>query len=407
MVKEVTKKRKKRANGEGCIRKLKDGRWEARITIGYYPNGKQKFKVFSRDTQGEVVRWLNEYKKNKELFSSDKVIKYTMREWLKIWYDAYVINNVSVSTRTSYEGIINNHLIPHIGHIKLIELKKVDIERMYMDLLKDKRRKKKLSVKTIKNIHLVLHKALQEAMQREYITKNPASIANVPTLKSENISKKEIEIYTKDEQDKLIEVSRMDNIYGDLVIFALFSGMRKGEILGLQWDDIDFERRIIKVNKQLQRIKNYDSDIKSKTILRLEYNTKTSNSTRTVPMMNCLEEILKEHYNKQLEIKRIFKKSYNKQNMVFCREDGAPLDPDTVLAKYHKLTENAGIKKCTFHALRHTFATRALESGMNVKVVSKILGHSSVEFTLNTYTHALPDIQRLEMEKLNKYLIKK
>ena len=223
----------------------------------------------------------------------------------------------------------------------------------------------------------------------------------------DNIMKKEIEIYTKEEQDKLIKVSKADDIYGSLVIFALFSGMRKGEILGLQWDDIDFERRIIKVNKQLRRIKNYDSDIKSKTILRLEHNTKTSNSTRTVPMMNCLEEILKEHYNKQLENKRRLKKAYNKLNMVFCREDGTPLDPDTVLAKYHKLAENAGVKKCTFHALRHTFATRALESGMNVKVVSKILGHSSVEFTLNTYTHALPDIQRLEMEKLNDYLIEK
>ena len=203
-----------------------------------------------------------------------------------IWYETYVINNVKASTRTSYEGIIKNHLIPYIGHIKLIQLKKVDIERMYMELIKNGTKKKKLSVKSIRNIHLVLHKALQEALQREYITKNPASIANVPTLKSQNIKKKEIEIYTKEEQDKLIKASTTDDIYGSLVIFALYSGMRKGEILGLQWDDIDFNNKTINVTKQLRRIKNYDSNIKSKTLLSFEYNTKTSNSIRKVPMMN-------------------------------------------------------------------------------------------------------------------------
>lgn len=209
----VTKKRKKRANGEGTIRKLKDGRWEARITDGYTIDGKQHWKTFSRKTQGEVKKWLDKQRLNKERFSSNEVIKYTMREWLMIWYETYVINNVKVSTRTSYEGIIKNHLIPYIGHIKLIELKKVDIERMYMELIKNGTKKKKLSVKSIKNIHLVLHKALQEALQREYITKNPASIANVPTLKSQNMKKKEIEIYTKEEQDKLVKASTTDDIW--------------------------------------------------------------------------------------------------------------------------------------------------------------------------------------------------
>lgn len=407
MVNESTKKRKKRANGEGTIRKLKDGRWEARITVGYTPEGRQKFKTHSAKIQGEVIRWLNEFKQNKERFSANEVVKYTLRDWLMSWYETYVINNVKVSTRASYEGIIRNHLIPHIGYIKLVELKKVDIERMYIELVKGEGRKKKLSVKSIKNIHLVLHKALEEALQREYITKNPASIANVPTLKSQNMKKKEIEIYTKEEQEQLIKVSKTDDIYGSLVIFALYSGMRKGEILALQWDDLDFEKRTISVDKQLRRIRNYDSNIKKKTILRFENNTKTDNSERIIPMMDCLKEFLKEHYKKQLENKKIFKKSYNKLNMVFCREDGAPLDPDTVLAKYHKLTENAGIKKCTFHALRHTFATRAIESGMNVKYVSKILGHSSVEFTMNVYTHALPDMQLQEMMKLNNYLMEK
>lgn len=251
---------------------------------------------------------------------------------------------------------------------------------------------------------MVLHKALQEAMQREYIDKNPASIAVVPTLKSQNVKKKEIEIYSKDEQNKLIETAKSNEIYGTVVICALYTGMRRGELLGLQWADINFDNNTIKVNKQIHRIKNYESIEDKKTILDFEYNTKTANSTRTISMMPCLVEILKEHKVSQEKYAKLFKSNYNKYNLVFCRENGMPLDPDTLSSKYHKLSEKAKIKQCTFHALRHTFATRALESGMPAKIVSKILGHSSVELTLDTYTHVLPDIQANELNKLNEYL---
>ena len=403
---EKVYKRKKRANGEGTIRQLSDGRWEARISDGYTAKGKQHWKTHSSKKQSDVIKWLNDYKANRERFCSNTAIKYTMKEWLDIWYDTYVKNNVKVSTRESYEGIIKNHLVPYIGHIKLLELKKVEIEKMYDELLKNGGKKKKLSVKTIRNIHLVLHKALQEAVQREYIGKNPASIANVPTLKSQNTKKKEIEIYTKSEQEELIKVFRTDSVYGIVAICALYTGMRKGELLGLQWDDINFENKTINVNKQLRRIKNYEDYETQKTKLSLEYNTKTSNSTRRISMMPCLVELLSEHRENQQKYKKIFGKSYNKLDMVFCKENGTPLDPDTVLSKYHKLVAKAGIKVCSFHALRHTFASRALESKMPAKVVSKILGHSSVEFTLDTYTHVLPDVQAKELEKLNEYLNK-
>lgn len=332
------------------------------------------------------------------------VVNYTIKQWLNIWYNSYVVNNVKVSTRVSYEGIIKNHLVPHIGNIKLINLRKVQIEEMYNKLLLNTDSKKGLAISTVENIHLVLHKALQEALEREYIIKNPASIAKVPTLKSQNVKKEEIEIYCKAEQSKLIEVAKQDNIYGIVVIFALYTGMRKGEILGLQWNDIDFNKKTIRINKQLRRVKNYDDYDNKKTILGLEYNTKTENSTRVVPMLNILEKHLKQHLQMQIYYKNLFGANYNNNNMVFCKEDGSFLDPDTVLAKYQKLAEKANIKKCTFHALRHTFATRALESKMPIKVLSSILGHSKVEFTLEVYTHVLDELKTNEMDKLESYL---
>ena len=402
-------KRKKRANGEGCIRQLKDGRWEARITDGYDEFGKQHWQTFSSKSQSVVIAKLKEFQANKEQFKSEKAVKYKMREWLKIWYETYVKYNVRPSTRASYEGIINNYLISYIGNINLVDLKKVDLEHMYSKLLTVSIAGKKnngLSVKTIKNIHLVIHKALQEALEREYIFKNVADIAKVPTLKSQNISKKEIEIYSQEEQNKLINVAKNDNVYGIVIIFALFTGMRKGEILGLQWSDIDFENQTINVNKQLSRLKNYDTPETSKTILAIQYNTKTNNSTRKVAMCDSLKKILENHYIKQKKYKKIFGNNYKNNNMVFCREDGSYLDPDTLLSKYKALVYKANIRPCTFHALRHTFATRALESGIPAKVVSTTLGHSSVQFTLDIYTHVLDDVKLDEINKLDIFLSK-
>lgn len=405
---EKNKKRKnKRANGEGCIRQLSNGRWEARITDGYKPNGQQHFKTFSSKKQSVVIEKLNKFKESKKMFNSDTAVKYKMREWLNIWYETYVKNNVRTSTRISYEGIIKNHLIPNIGYINLIDLKKVDIEKMYNKLLINGRKDNKrggLSIKSIKNIHLVLHKALQEAVEREYIEKNPASIAKVPTMKCLNIQKEEIEIYSKDEQIKLINSAKEDKIYGTVVIFALYTGMRKGEILGLQWSDVDFENKTININKQLNRLKNYENYEEKRTTLGLQYNTKTDNSTRKIPMSDSLINILKEHYEMQNEYKKMFGRTYFNHNMVFCKENGEYLDPTTVLVKYKQLTKKAEIKRCTFHALRHTFATRALESDIPPKVVSSILGHASVQFTLDIYTHVLNELKLDEINKLDKYI---
>lgn len=400
-------KRSKRANGEGCIRQLKDGRWEARITDGYTSEGKQHWKTFSGKKQSIVIKKLDDYKTNRDKFKDENIVKYTISQWLNIWYETYVINNVRISTRVSYESIINNHLIPYIGNIKLVNLSKIDIESMYNKLIKNDKKKTNrsgLSVKTIRNIHLVLHEAMKEAFELGYINKNPADIAKVPTLKNLNQKKKEIEIYSKEEQKKLIEISKNDKIYGIVVIVALYTGMRKGEILGLQWDDINFDNKTISVNKQLSRLKDYEGNTGKRTKLFIQYNTKTNNSTRIIPMSSSLENILKKQNELQQKYKRKLGKAYYKYNMVFCREDGYYLDPDTVLSKYQELAKKAKIKKCTFHALRHTFATRALESNISPKVVSKILGHTSVQFTLDTYTHVLSELQIDEMNKLDQYL---
>ena len=296
-------------------------------------------------------------------------------------------------------------MIPYIGHIKLSELKKIDIEDMYRNLLNNGRVDGKggLSVKTIRNISLVLHKALDEAMKHEYIIRNPADIADVPTLRSENNTKKEIEVLTKQEQKALMDVCGND-VYGVAIKTTLFTGVRLGELLGLQWGDINYDTRTMAISRQVNRLKDYSPNATAKTRLGIQEDTKTKSSNRLISLPDQLMALLKEHKERQLIEKKKWGKAYKNLDMIFAREDGHYIDPATFREHYQKKLKEAGLKHYTFHALRHTFATRALEAGIPIKVVSQILGHASVQITMDTYSHVLPELQKESMNKIAEYI---
>ena len=274
---------KKRGNGEGCIRQLKDGYWEARIMIGYNEKGKPKFKTFTSKTRSEVSKKLNNYIANQKALTPEMVCKDTAEKWLLRWLEEYVANNVKTATRVSYEGMVKNQIIPCIGRIKLCDLKKADIENMYAQLLINGRADGKggLSIKSIENVALCLHKALQTALENEYISKNPCDIAKVPTLKSTNTSKNEIEILSKEEQRILTDACDYSP-YGMGIFTALNTGVRLGELLGITWDAVDFDKKRIYISKQVSRNHDYSIGAKAKTCLGFQDSTKTKSSTRMV-----------------------------------------------------------------------------------------------------------------------------
>ena len=393
----------KRGNGEGTIIKNSKGYWEARVMIGRNEMGKPKYKTFSNKLRSVVVDRLSEYRLNRK-DASEQVCTFTTGQWLNKWYNEYVISNVKLSTRSSYEMIINRHLKPYIGHIKLVDLKKADIEEMYRKLITSGRVRGVggLSVKSVRNIALVLHKALDEAMKREYIIKNPASIANVPTMRSENVSKKEIEILTKEEQKRLMAACEND-VYGVGIITVLYTGLRLGELLGLQWSDINFEEKTIEINKQVNRLKDYSEEAKAKTRLGIQHNTKTRTSCRKIAIDDVSLKRLIVYKAMQDEQRKLWGSKYKNLGMVFARDDGSYMDPTSFRKKYQKMLNQVGLKKFTVHALRHTFATRALEAGIPIKVVSQILGHASVQITMDTYSHVLPEYQSEAMSKIADY----
>lgn len=396
---------KRRGNGEGGIYQLKDGSWEARLMIGTNSEGKPKFKTFTSKKRNVVATKLADYIANRKDKEPQLASNQTMTKWLWSWFESYVDKNVKLSTKSSYETIIKNHLIPYIGHIKLKELKKADIEDIYHALLVNGRADGKggLNVKTIQNVSLVLHKALDEAMKHEYIIKNPADIAAVPTMRSENGTKKEIEVLTKQEQKAVMDVCG-DDVYGVAIKMALFTGVRLGELLGLQWSDIDYDKKTITVSRQVNRLKDYSPHAKSKTRLGIQEDTKTRSSNRSISLPEQLIELLTEHKKRQTAEKRKWGKAYKDLDMIFAREDGYYIDPTTFRDHYQRKLKKAGLEHHTIHALRHTFATRALEAAIPIKVVSQILGHASIQITMDTYSHVLPELQSASMNKIVEYM---
>ena len=412
---------KSRGNGEGNIRQKKDGRWEARITIGRTESGKQKMKYFYGHTRDEAAAKLNDFLSENQHGTYIEPSKYTVAQWLDEWYNKHVVGSVKLSTRVSYEMIIRQHLKPNFGHYKLKDLGSGTIQSAYNKMLKsgriiqkktkvkktDKSEKsgkatnKGLSEKTIRNIHLVLRKALQVAYLNDMIPKNPAADGRV-TL-PEAPKKKDIRVFTPDEQ-KAIERACKGERWGMIIILDLYSGMRQGEILALTWNDIDFEKRTIKINKQLSRLKNFNPKIPGKTVLMVQPYTKNSND-RTISISPAIVDKLKVYKAAEDANKEKWAEAYENNGLVFCREDGHFVEPKTFQEFFKKILKNAGVADGNVHALRHTFATRALEAGIPVKVVSQILGHSSIQITLDTYSHVLPELQDKAMQTItNEFL---
>lgn len=388
---------KKRANGEGHVYQKKNGDWEAMPTVGFNGKGKQRWKYLTGKTKQEALARMYDYKASVERGNYVEPTKMSVEAFLDYWYNNHSANKVKDTTRADDESIIRNHLKPYFGKFKLCSLKGYQIQETYNYMTKSgkaKDKKERLSAKTIRNIHAVFSRALKQACKEGLIAKNPLESVTLP-----RIEKTSIEILSPKEQ-KALEEKCYDHPWGMAIILTLYSGMRLGEVLGLAWTDVNFDKNTISINKQCSRLKNFDSDVKSKTKLGLRSETKTKSSNRVICIAKAVMDKLKSYKQEQDTHKEKIKSVYNDLDMVFCTENGYYIDPKTFGDFYTRTLKKAGVEHKTFHALRHTFATRALEMGIPPKVVSEILGHSGVQITLDTYTHVSPELQSNAMQKI-------
>lgn len=392
---------KKRANGEGTIRQRQDGRWEGLYTVNY------KRKSVYGKTQDEVRKKLNKVLNDIDNGIYIENTNITFGDWLDEWLEVYAKPAVKLSTYGSYEGYIRNHIKPEIGRIKLSALRADILQKFINQKLKNGRcdkvkdintnklvtRKGGLSEKTIKNMYNMIHSALKQAYKNGLVNQNVSELINLPKQK-----RNEMRVLTLDEQKNLQSAVQNERL-GIGIILSLFTGIRLGELLGLKFEDIDFENKTITIRRTLNRLKVFDNPTKKTDIIIGE--PKTNKAKRTIPLQDFLIPLLKTHKTRVLTERLKVANLYENDSFVICNEFGKFVEPTTYQKFFKNMLKKAGIQDTNFHTLRHTFATRALENGFDVKVLADILGHADASTTLNKYAHALPDHKKTSMEKLS------
>lgn len=394
---------KRRSNGEGCIYKdTRSGKWKGKFEIGIDVKGNRKFKSCTGNSKKEVRLRLKDLmsKHNAGIDISSKCIK--VGEYFEKWFYNSAIYGLRESTSQSYEMIIRRHIKPNIGNIAFVNLNGDDIQKFYNHLYTNGRLTGKggLSNKTVENIHLVMSSCINFTLKRGELIRNP-----LLTVKLRRESKKEVEVFTREEQENIL-AECSNHYYGMAIKFDFYTGLRAGELLGLTWDCVDFCKNTIRINKQVQRNKNFNRKGDSKTILGFVYNTKTKTSNRIIKVMRPLMIELTEYKKEQETLKKkLGQNYYTKLNLVFPRQDGYFTDTGTFLDAFSRIQNKLDIPHRNVHAMRHTFATRALESGMKPIVVSRLLGHASIQITMDIYGHVIPDFAEQELEKMeNTYI---
>ena len=317
----------------------------------------------------------------------------TLEEWLDQWYELYVKPFVKKSTLASYECYINKHIKPTIGSIKLNDLNGIILQEFFNEKYKTGRLDKTggLSSKTVLNIRQMLHAALKNALDNDLISKN-----YVEQVKLHKITTPETRVLTLDEQARLLNtLQEFPDEYSIGVLLCLSTGMRIGEMCALKWSCIDYNRKVIKIRQTLQRLPNFDAHINGKTIIVIN-TPKSEKSVRDIFVNDSLLEKLNDH-------KEYITKHYGCQctadnQYVLTHQCNKPVEPRTMQDAFKRFLKRANIEDVNFHALRHTFATRALENGIDYKTLSSILGHANVSTTMNRYAHALDDTKKAAMD---------
>ena len=366
---------KKRANGEGNIRKRKDGRWEGRYTAGHDPvTGKQIFKNVLGKTQAEVKEKLARALVEAGQLDFTKAGQYTVGTWMDTWFENVAKIKVRPSSHQTYKGYIDNHIKPSIGNIPLEKLTTMDLQKFYRKLLtkgrveriESKEQPKGLSAKTVRNINQVISSAMDLAVVQKIILNNPTHTCELP-----KVEHKEMQTVPVEQLSAFLEEAKRSGVY-EMYYIELATGLRRGELLGLKWQDIDWKNGIIKVRRQVARVNGQI----------VEAPLKTKNSYRAVTISQQAIEVLKTQ------------KAKTNDEYVFPSPNGGPISPDSVNNMLKRVLERAGIPKVRFHDLRHTFATIALQNGVDIKTVSGMLGHFSAGFTLDTYAHVTTTAQK-------------
>ena len=368
---------KKRKMGEGTLRHRKDGRWEGRMVIGYDENGWPKTKSVLAKTRKECLEKLEKLKREDFVFTgrlpSRAKADMPFGEWIELWYTAFAKPGIRPNTQATYESQIRLRIVPALGKIPLNKLQQSDLQAFYAAVKSNSRiRHRELSGSGVSNrvvraCHAICRMALEKAVEQKLIAVNPAIGCKLPPKKA-----KEMQVLTQEEMRRFLIQARADGCY-ELAVLELSTGLRRGELLALRWEDLNLKTGELYVHQALSR---------TKAGLTLT-EPKTKGSIRTVILPPSVLQVLKD-YRETVESDWLFPSPLDPEK---------PRDPGAVRKKLQNCMERAGCKRVRFHDLRHTFATMALAHGMDAKTLSTVIGHVSVHTTLDIYSHVTDQMQ--------------
>lgn len=382
---------------KGHIRQRGERSWAIIIDLGRDPaTGQRRQKWHSvkgtkRDAQRELARLVHEYNTGAYI----EPAKLTVGEYLQKWLTDYAQGRVAARTYDRYAEIIHLHLSPALGAMPLSKLQPLHIQACYTRALREGRLDRRaggLSAQTVLHHHRLLHEALEQAVRWQLLSRNPADAVEPPRPE-----RAEMHVLDPAGVSRLLEAAEGTRAYA-AVLLAVTTGLRRGELLGLRWEDIDLQRGVLSVQQTVQRSRSAGLHIRE---------PKTQRSRRLVTLPAMAVEVLRKHRLEQQKQRLFMGPEYRDHGLAFPRLDGRPMNPDALSKAFEVIVARAGLPRVRFHDLRHTHATMLLQQGVNPKVVSERLGHSTVNLTLDTYSHVLPGIQEEVAQKVDNLLRKK
>ncbi len=369
---------KKRGNDEGSISRRKNGGWMAQYT-GYTVEGRKR-RTFYGKTRAEVSEQLTKAMADRDGGMDYEPAKITAGEYLDMWLRDSVKGTVKEATYANYSYITRVHISPALGRVKLKSLTPAHVRGFYGE-----KSRSDLSAATVKKMHVVLRKALSQAVSDGLIPRNASDGVKPPRASAPG---EEIRPLDSEECGAFLEASRGERLEA-MYVLAIHCGLREGELLALRWEDANLEatKPVLLVRRTLTRGEDGRGWIAGAS-------TK-SGKGRRVRLTRPAVTALKDHRKRQLEERMRLAGFWQNQGLVFPSQTGSLLNPSNLRNRsFKRIKARSGVREdLRFHDLRHTCATLLLSEGVNVKVVSEMLGHASITITLNTYSHVLPDMQ--------------
>lgn len=363
-------KRRRRRPGEGTVYQRKDGRYVAEITL---EDGSRKSYYFK--TEKEALEKKNEllYEKRQGILATGPHQK--LATYLTTWLETtHKPPAAKPQTYSNYRTVINKHLISTIGHIVIQKLTPQRVQTLYAQKLHEG-----LAPRTVGLIHGVLHMALDNAVRWNIVSRNVTDLVDLPHAEKYDAQTLDVE-----QARTLLEVAK-DSLIETLLLVAVTTGMRRGELLALRWSDIDFKHKVLYVRHSVGRVAGYgyvEGDPKSKT------------SRRKIMLPDAVLKSLNAQRERQDQIKQKAGDQWQEHDLVFTNRHGRYMHFDMLMVRFHKLTDAAGLPRIRLHDLRHSAATILLAKGVHPKVVQELLEHSSIRVTMDIYSHVLPSMQK-------------